>query len=888
MKKIFVAVVAGAFLFCSCAREVLQDDAVREDRNAAVSSAEDDSPYQLGVVNVKFTPEFAEIVEKDVADGFKVTRAGGLRSTLSELGVVKMERLFPYAGEYEERTRREGLHRWYKVTYNPEISSTRAGDTFALFEGVEIAEPVRKVVVNDIPFNDPRAKQQWHYYNDGKLTSEHKAGCDVNVVPVWNKYTTGDPNVIVAVVDGGIDLNHEDLKYNYVGGYNYCDGSATIHPEDHGTHVAGTIAATNNNGIGVCGIAGGDYAKKKRGVGLYSCQVFSGNRSGGFEAAIKGGADHGAVISQNSWGYDYSKDSTPYKTAKADRPSKAMTDAVNYFVKYAGCDNKGNQKPDSPMKGGVVIFSSGNDNWDANCIGEYCDVIAVGSVGPNFKRAPYSNYGDWVDIAAPGGDITLSNGGVLSTITNGRYAFNQGTSMSCPHVSGVAALVVSACGCQGFTCDDLKKLLIGGANYSYGAKGDMAINKIGPLVDALGAIESGNANPPQQITQYTVSAKANMISFNFKVTGTTDAKPVMATSYLLLASKNRSSIEGITNFSVLPDDVEYVVAYTDGKQIGDDFTASIEAKEFDATYYVAVTGSNRGIYSKASSIKTIKTGVNTPPVITSEYSGDYKFKSHEKISIPFDISDPDGHAVTVTFDSGYPETTQDLVVSWAKDAISGKYTATFNGVTSKAGDYTFTITAKDKYSGSELKQKYTFLENRAPEKVKDVENVFLADEFSSETISVADCIVDPDGEPLNWSCISADPTIAVANPKEGTIVVSALAPGMTAITITGTDARGLNASATFAVLVYDVDNPVNIPSSIDKDTDTLTFSVGGKEVENVNVRIVASTGKTVYENTFKVSGFDTIDIPIGKCAPGVYTVFVKSPKVDYSKTFVRL
>lgn len=888
MKKLLIPAFALAALLMSCAREILKDEASNEDQAAVLSAAEDNSPYQLGVVNVKFTPEFTKVVEKDIADGFEVTRADALRSTLSELGVVKMERLFPYAGEYEERTRREGLHRWYKVTYNPEVSSTKAGDAFAGFEGVEIAEPVRKTVVNDIPFNDPRAKQQWHYYNDGKLTSEHKAGCDVNVVPVWNKYTTGNPSVIVAVVDHAIDFNHEDLKYNFVGGFNYCDGSATLVPGDHGTHVAGTIAATNNNGIGVCGIAGGDYAKKKRGAGLYSCQVFSGNRSGGFESAIKGGADHGAVISQNSWGYDYSEDPTPYKTAKADRPSRAITDAINYFVKYAGCDNSGNQKPDSPMKGGVVIFSAGNDNWDANCIGEYCDVVAVGSLGPNFKRAPYSNYGDWVDITAPGGDVSLSNGGILSTVVGNKYNFLQGTSMSCPHVSGVAALIVSACGGQGFTCDDLKKMLIGGANYSYGSKGDMAINKVGPLVDALGAIESGNSNPPQQVTQFTATAKANMITFDFKVTGTADSKPVMATSYLLLASRSRSSIEGITNFNVIPDDVEYLVSYTDGKQIGDDFSATIEAKEFNATYYVAVVGSNRGNYSKLSSIKSVTTGNNTPPVITPEYSGDFKFKSHEKVSIPFDIYDPDGHSVTVTFDSGYPETSQDLVVSWVKDAVSGKYTATFNGVLSKAGDYSFTITAKDKYSGSEFKQKYTFLENHAPVKVKDIDNVFLADEFSTETISVADCIVDPDGETLNWSCVSADPTIAVANPKNGSIVVSALAPGMTAVTVTGTDARGLSASATFAVLVYNVDNPVNIPSSIDKDTDVLSFSAGGKEVEDVNVRIVSSTGKVVFEKIFKVSGFDSIDIPIDKCAPGVYTIFVKSASVDYSKKFVRL
>ena len=886
MKKLFVPFLVLMAFISSCSRENLQE--TNDDgQNAVLATAQDNSPYQQGVLNVKFTPEFTKVVEKDIANGFEETKSGAFNGVLKEYGVVSLERLFPYDEEYEERTRREGLHRWYKVKYNADAPATKAGSSFTSFEGIEIAEPVHKVVLNDIPFNDTWASKQWHYYNDGKLTADHKAGCDINVVPVWNKYTTGDPSVIVAVVDHAIDFNHEDLKYNFVGGYNYCDGTATLVPGDHGTHVAGTIAATNNNGIGVCGIAGGDYARKKHGVGLYSCQMFSGNHSGNEAACIKGGADHGAVISQNSWGYDFSDDPNPYQSAKEARPAQSLVEAINYFVKYAGCDNKGNQKPDSPMKGGVVFFSAGNDGWDVGPICQYCDVVAVGALGPNFKRAPYSNYGDWVDIAAPGGDVTLSNGGVFSTVTNNEYAFYQGTSMACPHVSGVAALIISACGGQGFTNEDLKTLLIGGAKKSYGGAGVMEANKIGPLVDALGSIESANVNPPQPIKEYTASAKANVITFNFKVTGTSDSKPVMATSYLLLAGKTRSSIDGIKDFSKIPSDVESLVVSTDGKEIGDEMSVPFEVKDFESTYYVAIVGSNREYYSTISPIKSVTTGKNNPPVITTDYTGDYKIKSHLKVPISFSIYDPDGHAINVSFSSGYPETTQEFVVAWAKEA-EGKYTATFDGVHAVPGKYTFVITAKDKYSSTEFKQEYVFLENQAPKKVKDIERVFLPDEFSSATVKVSDCIVDPDGEVLTWSCMSSDATIAVATPKEGSITVSALAPGMTTITVTGKDARGLSASASFAVLVYNVDNPVNIPSSVDAKTDVLSFSAGGKDNEDVYVRLTASTGKLVYENTFNVSGFDSIDIPIDKCAPGVYTIYVKSSSIEYTKSFVRL
>ena len=116
------------------------------------------------------------------------------------------------------------------------------------------------------------------------------------------------------MVDGGIDCDHEDLAANLwenpnrpgVHGFNFMDNSINIIKTNHGTHVAGTIAAVNNNGKGICGIAGGDFAKGIPGVRLQSAQIFKdGEKGSGHGAtAIKWGADNGAVISQNSWGYE--------------------------------------------------------------------------------------------------------------------------------------------------------------------------------------------------------------------------------------------------------------------------------------------------------------------------------------------------------------------------------------------------------------------------------------------------------------------------------------------------------------------------------------------------------------------------------------------------------
>ena len=118
------------------------------------------------------------------------------------------------------------------------------------------------------------------------------------------------------------------------------------------------------------------------------------------------------------------------------------------------------------MKGGVVIFAAGNDGLDYRSFpGAYPPVVAVGSMAPDWKSAYYSNRGDWVDITAPGGDAHYPQGEVLSTlskkITGKDYGYMQGTSMACPHVSGIAALIVSHFGRQGFTNVECQQRLLG-------------------------------------------------------------------------------------------------------------------------------------------------------------------------------------------------------------------------------------------------------------------------------------------------------------------------------------------------------------------------------------------------------------------------------------------
>jgi gliding motility-associated-like protein len=192
-----------------------------------------------------------------------------------------------------------------------------------------------------------------------------------------------------------------------------------------------------------------------------SCQIFEGDKSSSItDQAIVYAADNGAVICQNSWGYD-----------NPDVYNPSELTAIQYFINNAGKDKNGNPRPGTKMNGGIVIFAAGNDDSNGKWYPAYSDnVTAVSAIGYNGKKAYYSNYGSWVDIAAPGGDAYhgMRGGTILSTIpTNSSheykestgYGWMQGTSMACPHVSGVAALILSKYGSATYTPDMLRKRL---------------------------------------------------------------------------------------------------------------------------------------------------------------------------------------------------------------------------------------------------------------------------------------------------------------------------------------------------------------------------------------------------------------------------------------------
>lgn len=463
---------------------------------------------------VVFSPEAAiqgEIIVKMRAGAAKetITRAGGVTSgntqidrVLMNVGSVSFERLFPSCGRFEARTRKEGLDRWFIAKYDETVPAKEVAEMLSGCDGVEVIEysiptavsayskataagneePVATRAYSSarntpFPFNESVRSQrmQWHYNNTGNVYANSTVvGADADVYAAW-QLCTGNPDVIVAVVDQGVKYDHEDLAANMwvnkgeipdngidddgngyiddVYGFNFTDnnGKLTFSAENmHGTHVAGTIAAVNNNGVGVNGIAGG--SGNGDGVRIMSCETLgaseSGNSGGGLGAqvrAIKYAADNGAVICQNSWGY------TAGALSKNDWTRgnySALADAIHYFIKYAGLDENGEQE--GPMVGGIVIFAAGNDASNELCY-PASDEAVVSVAATSWLGTPsyFTNYGKWVSLSAPGGDLSLNStyGGVYSTSVAGdggsAYEGINGTSMACPHVSGACALAVS-------------------------------------------------------------------------------------------------------------------------------------------------------------------------------------------------------------------------------------------------------------------------------------------------------------------------------------------------------------------------------------------------------------------------------------------------------------
>ncbi len=597
--------------------------------SSTTQSAE--SNFVEGVVRVKLQREIADrMVAAKLPLSVKGTNRKYVQTGVTPLDrvnqkvkAVSMTRVFPYAGKNEAKHKAFGLDLWYDVHYEASgMKLAQARNLFRSAEGVSYAQriPLYKPIggerflevspaavakaakaASTMPFNDPLLNDQWHYNNDGHIAGT-KVGADANVFKAWETGVTGSKDVLVAIIDGGFQVDHPDLKDNvwintaelngkpgvdddgdgYVDdiyGYNFVINSSNINAHSHGTHVAGTVGATNNNGIGVCGVAGGSDGKG--GVKMMVCQVFDSRASSSadadFGAALVYAADRGASIAQCSWGASVAGDE-----------DKSVTEAVDYFTKYGGGDK---------MNGGLCIFAAGNNGEEGDYYPGCLDkVVAVGSMAPDGSVAYYSNRGKWVDVTAPGG--LEDNGqqyGVLSTLPNSTYGYNEGTSMACPHVSGIAALILSKYGNKQFSNETLRTLLTTSVNDLYTQNPEYEGLMGSGYIDAYKALQGKEGSVPEAVADFTVTASHDNALIEWVIPETEEKS--IDHHVIYYSTEAFSATDDLNKLSSATVDTKF-------KYSGDKMSYEVEGLKASTKYYFAIVAYNR--WGKASAVSPIK------------------------------------------------------------------------------------------------------------------------------------------------------------------------------------------------------------------------------------------------------------------------------------------
>lgn len=861
-----------------------------------------------GIAYIKVQDALRDEIQKMSLNGISLNSVPSpMAATLKSIKANHIERLFTPDPRFEKRMHREGLDRWYIVSFDEKQDLKQTLTTLASNPQFEIVEEVYLQTIpttkatfsafsptvtrssDNMPFNDPELKMQWHYKNFG-ITPRSIEGADINLFEAWEQ-TTGTRNVIVSVVDGGIDSGHEDLKDNLwinkgeipdngidddgngfvddVYGYNFVSdkGEVTLDDVGHGTHVAGTIAARNNNGIGVCGVAGGDGSPNS-GALLMSCQIFEGEGGSGQGAsATVYGANNGAVISQNSWGYDY--------PGPGNIPA-SIREAIDYFIKYAGCDNEGKQLPNSPMKGGVVIYAAGNDDKDyLSYPSAYPPVVSVSAMAPNWEKAWYTNRGDWVDIMAPGGDEFFINGMVYSTVPaslyNGEmYGYMQGTSMACPHVSGIAALIVSKLGGPGFTNEELKNRLLGSLRpENIDAHNPNYAGRLGVgYIDAARTLAENKNQKPENISDLKADPEYTAMTLHW--TAIKDEDDGTAIKYLLYFSDKQltaSNYKSITPYTI----------NAQGYKPGEKVTYKIPNLKENATYYAAVIAVDRwGLESDfvASEFKTLK---NDPPVIENVPQNAIRVSGAEVQSFTVKISDPNGHKIS------YALKGENRGVSAIRTDDNLKFTLR---AVAPVGKYDIELVVTDELGAStSVKIPFEIYVYESPFLSNSIQNMLIGKDEAAREIDLTQHFTYQSGSKVTISAKSSDDSVVTATVNASTLSVKGNKPGQASVSVSVSDGNEtaqtkfqVSVVASIGDIVYQI---YPMPAT------TVLNVLVNPEIKKAEFTIRSIFGEKVFSKSYTVNGTDPVKLNIQKLSAGTYTLVMESNKGTYKKTFVK-
>ena len=918
MKKTIIymcaCAISGLMLATSCQESMEMENTNSKTRAVVIDK---DLFAVRGRINVKLEKGANQALPTSAKGNVEMQSVpSAMASAMKYAGAYKMERVFKPAGIYEERTIAEGLDRWYTIYFDESKDVAEVLQQFNKAAGVEYAERVlpiarpkftAKPYTGPAPqtrnqptasaFNDPLLAKQWHYYNDGSISPRAKKGADCNLKPVWEKYTTGKSNVIVAVVDGGIDITHEDLVDNLyinekekngqagvdddgngfvddVYGYNFVEAKdvvgGTIQPdnEGHGTHVAGTVAARNNNGKGVAGVAGGNGTPDS-GVRLMSCQIFRGkDEQGDAAAAIKYAADNGAVICQNSWGYS--------STSGVTAMPKLLKEAVDYFIKMAGCDENGQQRANSPMKGGVVVFAAGNENKEfAAYPACYPPAVSVSAMAWNFAKASFSNYARWITIMAPGGDQDTfgTEGGILSTVPKSKapsgYAYFQGTSMACPHVSGIAALIASYFGRQGFTNDELKSRLITAYRpFNIDELNPAYKGKLGKgYIDAEAAFESDTKIAPEKVGTLTLTPDFVDITAEWSIAKDEDKT---AAFYRLYISPNDLTAENLK-------DMSFKEINGMGHSLGEKLRFTFDNLKDNKAYSIAVVAVDRWGNLSEPAIQKCTTKLNHAPEVTNFPEEVIELNNNERKTFSFKVADPDGHnwdirAIGETKGVSYSLNQATVTVNLVPVLQAGSYTCTF-------------VLTDDLGAKSEKSFTFKVIPYMPPKLEQPFANYIIGLDEGPLNISLKGHYTGS-GNQLSYKANVANGGIASVQVSNDQLQVKPLARGVTRVSVLASDGRQTSSDGSFQIRVVERKSaPVYAVYPIPARTDINALL--NPEVTQAEFVISSTVGEQLMSATVTPDKNSVATLDLSKLRPGTYKLTVHTSKGNHTQMFIK-